>query len=270
MQTEQRSVKFSFLHGLGLAFQFLTILPIYRSFIWNQQTARWSIMFYPFVGLVLGILASVQASLLQPIISIPPLILTVYLFSFSIIITGGLHLDGWMDCSDAYFSRATNEKKLEIMKDSRVGAFGVLSVLFLLGWRFAFVYEIVKGNHEFGWLLFLFIPFLTRIGMVYVLVKTPLARKNGMAFAMKEALAPHLMAVLIGYVIFGLFVSYFTSTFLLVLLLSVSGLVFAIVSGHFFIKKFGGITGDMLGACVEGTETWLWIVGWLLLYFVMA
>ncbi|ANX13550.1 cobalamin 5'-phosphate synthase [Fictibacillus arsenicus] len=268
MQTEQRTVKFSSLHGLGLAFQFLTILPIHQSFVWNLQTARWSIMNYPIVGFVIGILASIQVSMLEQVMNISPLILTVYLFSFSIIITGGLHLDGWMDLSDAYFSRGTNEKKLEIMKDSRVGAFGVLSVLFLLGWRFAFMYEIINGSDEFVWVLFLFIPFLARTGMVYVLIKAPLVKKNGMAFAMKEAVAPQLTAILIGYLILALIVSYFAGALLLVAGLIVGGIMFALISCRFFIKNFGGITGDMLGACVEGTETWLWFAGWLLLCFV--
>jgi adenosylcobinamide-GDP ribazoletransferase len=55
---------------------------------------------------------------------------------------------------------------------------------------------------------------------------------------------------------------------LLVAGLIVGGIMFALISCRFFIKNFGGITGDMLGACVEGTETWLWFAGWLLLCFV--
>jgi adenosylcobinamide-GDP ribazoletransferase len=270
MQNDQPFIKYPFLHGLGLAFQFLTIIPIRRSFEWNRQTAGWSILCYPMVGIVIGILAAVQALVLMEINSLSVLVKTMYVFAFSFLISGGLHLDGWMDCSDAYFSRGSLEKKLEIMKDSRVGAFGVLSVLFLFCWRFVFIYEIITSNHELIWILFFLIPFLSRTGMAGILVSTSPVRKSGMAFALTDAGNSRMIFSLFGYIVMVCLIFVLVGEFLLVMVLTLTALVFMWVSRRFFIKQFTGITGDMLGACLEGAETWLWFVGWLLLCFVMA
>jgi adenosylcobinamide-GDP ribazoletransferase len=270
MASEHPFIKYPFLHGLGIAFQFLTIIPIKRSFEWNHQTARWSIIFYPLVGIVIGLLAAVQAFVLIELSGFSVLVQTMYVFTFYFLISGGLHLDGWIDCSDAYFSRGSLEKKLEVMKDSRVGAFGVLSVLFLSSWRFVFIYESVKSNNELIFLLLFLIPFLSRTGMAIILVSTPLARSSGMAFAIKEAVNSQIKFILFGYFIIACLIMVKLGEFFLFVWLTFAVLSFIWLSRRFFIKQFTGITGDMLGASVEGAETWLWFAGWLLLCFVMA
>lgn len=267
MKNNAPPVRFNALYGFGLALQFLTALPIRTSFPWTKETSRWSVYWYPAVGLLLGGLASVQAHFLAQQNVIPVSMTSFYLFCFSIVLTGGLHLDGWMDCSDAYFSYGDKEKRLQIMKDPRTGAFGVLSVLFLLSWRFLFIYETVKMVPQHVWLLFLLIPFFGRTGMGSLLVSAPLAREEGMAFAMKQNISGRAFAFYAIYLLMAGIGACLTGAILLFMSLFLLGSALFFLSKTFFLRQFGGITGDTLGALSEGMETWLWFGGWLLLSF---
>ncbi|MDQ7861464.1 adenosylcobinamide-GDP ribazoletransferase [Peribacillus frigoritolerans] len=102
-------------------------------------------------------------------------------FSFGFLtmaLTGGLHLDGWIDASDAFFSYQDKERRLEIMKDSRTGAFGVISVIVLLAARFLFIYEIVERVNEWTYFLIIALPLLSKCVMGYLLIRMPLAEKR--------------------------------------------------------------------------------------------
>jgi adenosylcobinamide-GDP ribazoletransferase len=266
---ENRSYS-SMLHGLGLAMQFLTALPLRVSFDWTKQTSSWSFRFYPMVGLLLGGLVSIQAYLLMEYVPFSLLMISFYLFTCSIILTGGLHLDGWMDASDAYFSYRDIARRLEIMKDPRTGAFGVLSVLFLLSWRFLFIYESIKLSGPDVWLLFLLIPFLSRTWMGVILVRAPLAKEEGMAFEIRKNIEKSSVQFYGLYAVAATGLGYWSGETMMVLsllLVSAAGFLFG---RRFIIKQFSGITGDSVGAFTEGMETWLWFIGWLLLSFVMA
>lgn len=267
MKNNAHPVRFKALYGLGLALQFLTALPIRTAFPWTKETSKWSVLSYPAVGLLLGGLAGVQAHFLLQQSVIPVLMTSFYLFCFSIIMTGGLHLDGWMDCSDAYFSYGDKEKRLQIMKDPRTGAFGVLSVLFLLSWRFLFIFETMKMAPKLVWLLFLLIPFFARIGMGGLLISAPLAREEGMAFAIKQNISTRAFPVYAAYLLLAGIGAWAAGALLLFISLFCLGSAVFLISKTFFVRQFGGITGDTLGALSEGMETWLWFGGWLLLSF---
>ena len=88
-----------------------------------------------------------------------PLAVAFVVWLSLIILTGGLHLDGWMDASDAFFSYRDKQRRLEIMKDPRIGAFGVLSVIVLLSARFLFIYEIILQAVEATYFFLFLIPF---------------------------------------------------------------------------------------------------------------
>jgi adenosylcobinamide-GDP ribazoletransferase len=253
--------------GLLLSFQLLTTIPINKTVEWNKDSARWAMRLFPLVGVLLGGLLAVQYWVFVHYTSVSPLFLSLWLLFFSILFSGGLHLDGWMDCSDAFFSYRDAKRRLEIMSDSRVGAFAVISVIFLLSFRFLFIYETVMSGIELSFLFL--IPFLSRSFMSMLLIKGRLAKPDGMAAAFREHveaadryfIVAALVAVLLGFCIFGIAQLFFIS------LLGISALIYFLCSLLFFEKQFGGITGDTLGAFVEGVETWLWFMIWLLRCF---
>ncbi|KFZ43876.1 adenosylcobinamide-GDP ribazoletransferase [Anoxybacillus flavithermus] len=243
--------------GIILAIQFLTVLPIRMQVDWNERTARAAVLSFPFVGAVIGAFLVVLYMFMFHHVSV--LVLSFLLMFFSIFLSGGLHADGWMDCSDAYFSYRDRQRRLDIMSDSRVGAFAVLSILFLLGFRFIFIFETVAHMSLFA--LFC-IPLFSRLGMTVLLLTTPLAKQTGMAATFRKHVDHRYVPFVVVY---GLIAFSSCETFVLFVAL----ISFYIVARAFAIKQFGGITGDVLGAFIEGSETLLWCVIWLLHTFAI-
>ncbi len=243
--------------GVILAIQFLTVFPIRMQVEWNERTARGAVFSFPFVGAIIGTFLVAQHQLLFNHVSL--LVLSFSFLFSSIFLSGGLHADGWMDCSDAYFSYRDRKRRLDIMSDSRVGAFAVLSILFLLGFRFVFIFETVAHMSLFS--LFC-IPLFSRLGMTVLLLTTPLAKQTGMAAAFRQYVDYQYVPAIIMY---GLIAFLSRETIVLFIAL----VLFYVVARAFVVKQFGGITGDVLGAFIEGSETFLWLVIWLLHTFVI-
>lgn len=122
-----------------VAWLFLTRLPLPSRWIrWAgaEETPFFrSVPFFPWIGLALGALLWAADRALNAFVS--PHLSALLLVVLLILLTGGIHLDGWMDTADGLLSGRDREKMLTIMKDSRVGAFGVLAlvVLMLLKWE---------------------------------------------------------------------------------------------------------------------------------------
>jgi adenosylcobinamide-GDP ribazoletransferase len=245
-------------NGAIFALQFLTVLPIRKEVAWSGETARWAVRSFPLVGALFGGLLVGQYWLLSEWVS--PLFLSFWLLFFSIFFAGGLHADGWMDCSDAYFSYRDIRRRQEIMSDSRVGAFAVLSLFFLFGFRLVFMYETLP---TLSWQELFFIPFLSRTFMALLLLSTPLAKQTGMAAAFRMHISERERWGISLWIVVALFSS-------LSFLLFIAMVFFFFLARSFIVKQFGGVTGDTLGAFIEGSETYLWFVMWLLHSFVMG
>lgn len=109
-----------------LSLQFLTRIPINIPIDFNKENLRRSLFFFPIVGVILGGLSGLVYYLFSFINSELAALATVISM---IILTGGLHLDGLADTFDGFMSNTDKERTLEIMKDSRVGAFGVIALI---------------------------------------------------------------------------------------------------------------------------------------------
>jgi adenosylcobinamide-GDP ribazoletransferase len=252
-------------HGLLLSLQFLTAIPIQKEVSWEQGTARWSVRCFPIVGLLIGGMLAGWYLFFSSLTPVSPLFLSLSLLFLSIFLSGGLHADGWMDVSDAFFSYRDVERRQEIMKDSRVGAFAVLSIVFLLAFRFLFMYETIQSHVSIA--VFVMIPMLSRGFMALLLVYGRLAKPTGMAAAFRE----HVLKRDAYFVMAALFASMSVAVshlFLEMTLLTMGAFLCFFWARSFYEKQFGGITGDTLGAFVEGVETCLWFIIWLLHFFV--
>ena len=222
---------------------------------------------YPLPGIFLGILCSIQLYFLYYYTSFSPIIIVFWLLFFSVIYSGGLHLDGWMDVSDAILSHRDRERKLEIMKDSRVGAFAVLSVLFLLGWKLLFMYEIFT-NEGINMMYYLFlVPFLTRAFIGIMLYYGRAARSEGMVAFLKRFTTKQTVISVLLWIIVVTTILFFLAPDLIYnwFILLGTMVIFTAICLRFYDKQLGGITGDTIGASVEGSETVLWMMLWLLL-----
>lgn len=260
----------SIVDGCILAFQFFSTIPIKIAIPWDDKRAKWSVRFYPFVGLIFGLATYGIFLAIDHFTPISPLATSIILLLLPILLTGGLHMDGFLDCSDAFFSYRDPKRRLEIMKDSRVGAFGVLALLIFLLTKWLFIFETIQSPKFFSLsLLFVFIPIFSRTWIGFLFVYGKPAASSGIAFEMKKYLIKrdsyYFLAVLLVVVSFF---SYWNG-FLALIFVGLLTLYF-IGTYFFYHRNFGGITGDMLGAYIEGQEWFMWGILWVLHYFVTA
>lgn len=238
-----------FLYSIIIAFSFFTIIPL-PMVEWTSRRIKFLPLLMPFIGLGIGSVGYGLYYLLQNT-AVSDFSGAVLMVLFYLVITGGLHMDGLMDTADAYFSRRSKEKKLEIMKDSRVGAFAVIALVSLMLIKTAFFYEIFRAGREIAILLFL-IPVLSRIVQALMLCFFPYAKEDGLA-AMFSQTGKWISYVLTVY--FGLAtgsIYFLAGTIGLILPLGL--LLFTIYYYFSSRKNFGGITGDIVGAYVELAE----------------
>ncbi|WP_257346880.1 adenosylcobinamide-GDP ribazoletransferase [Pseudalkalibacillus decolorationis] len=261
-----------YVKGFLINLQFFTIIPVPIELPMDKNHLDKAIKTFPLLGLLQGILYSLLLYVLVQWTPFSSLSIAFALWLATILVTGGIHLDGWIDASDAYFSYRDIEKRLEIMKDPRTGAFGVLSVLVLLSARFLFIYEVIIDPMFITYLLITFIPFLSKGVMGLLIVTGRPAKKEGLASLFRNAVTLKALSiypvylVVVGLLLWTLDEVTLIPTILLVVVALV-GFVFLRMKS---MKWFGGITGDVLGASVEGIELTLWMSLWLLHYFVMG
>lgn len=245
--------------GFLLAWQFFSAVPIKKQLDMNAKSVTWMYGFLPIVGLLIGSIISSGVFILSRYSEISELLLAILIVIGMIVLTGGLHLDGWIDMSDAFFSYGEKEKRLEILDDPRTGAFGVISVFCLLILKIGVIYEMLLHGQLAIWPFLIFIPFIARMGMLLYFVTMKPAKEKGLAAYFKGIVIQNKLAVLIVvqcvlalvcwfYIgIFSLFIS------VVVMLIAVA------IYRNWSKKHFGGVTGDLLGALGEGLEVVLWL-----------
>lgn len=232
----------SFLVGL----QFLTRIHIARQTVWTAEDFGRSTRFFPLVGLVLGICYALAAWLLVYFIGMRTLT-AVLLLILPLLLTGGLHADGFMDTADGVFSGRERERKLEIMKDSRVGSFGVVSFVLLMFLQFALLLDMLP----FLLVPALFImPIIGRMAMVLAIACFPYARADGMGKTFADmADRKTIVTASVMTVVFVLPCGLLASVALML------GVLFALFFCRAMTTTLGGVTGDVYGAVTVLTET---------------
>jgi adenosylcobinamide-GDP ribazoletransferase len=258
--------------GLLVCLQFFSSLPIPISIKMDKNVIKRTVMMFPILGLIMGGIMGSLLVCLNEWTTLSSLALAFIVWVLPIILTGGIHLDGWMDTCDAYFSYQDKEKRLEIMKDPRAGAFAVLSVIVLLSARFLFIYESMRVDSLLLAAMIGIIPFFSRMIMGILMVTGKTAKEEGMAHYFKQHTSPVLLLTyLVPYFLIAVMFFWLLPEMadLFLLFTFAAGLLTLWIRRQ-TIKWFGGITGDTLGASVEGAETVLWMIVWLSAYTGMA
>lgn len=245
--------------GFLLAWQFFSAVPIKKQLDMNAKSVTWMYGFLPIVGLLIGSIISSGVFILSRYSEISELLLSILIVIGLIVLTGGLHLDGWIDMSDAFFSYGEKEKRLAILDDPRTGAFGVISVFCLLILKIGVIYEMLLHGQLTIVPFLIFIPFLARTGMLVYFLSLQPAKEKGLAAYFKRLVIHRKLAVLMGLQSIIAFVCWFyIGVFSLFILFSVM-LIAVVVYRNWSKKHFGGVTGDLLGALGEGLEVVLWL-----------
>lgn len=228
--------------GLIVAVQFLSRLPLNINVDFNEENIGKSIFFYPLVGMVLGGLSYLVYYLFSFISKDVASLMTVVAL---IVLTGGLHLDGLSDTFDGFFSNRDREKILEIMKDSRVGAFGVISLIVLILAKYVFISNM---DENIFYILVLSLG-NSRLLVSHKIVYKNMARPGGLG-DMLHSTRPKKYFFMSLFIYIGILIL-INPIYLIPLGIS---FVFGEIISKISYNNIGGLTGDVYGASIEIVE----------------
>lgn len=242
---------------LWAAIGFLTILPLPTFCRHTEDDLPRSVPLFPVMGLFIGGVVGGCAYLTSGLL--PPFVAVVTYVILLVIVHGGLHVDGLADTGDGFFSHRKKERILEIMRDTRIGTYGCLTVVSVLALKVAGLASMPADV----WAKSLFVaPLAGRCSMVLMLVMLPSARPDGMGLLFKRGRS-------FWEVLWALSVLLVAAW----LLLQWRGLIAigaVLVCNVAFMglcqRKINGFTGDTLGALSELSEA-LTLVTLSILFF---
>ena len=220
-----------------MAWNFLTIIPLGNNFTFEMDKFSRSMMFYPLVGAILGVILTLTYLLLHPFI--PSTHLHVILFTLLVVMSGAIHLDGFSDSVDGLF--VEKSRVLEVMKDPHVGAMGMI--------------------FTFTFLLFKLSSFILLEQMSYLIIILALSRYNAVfaiyffeyvSSGFSKGAKEHFQTkdFLLSSLFIGLLVLYFEHGIYLLL----SSLATLYLIKLLFYKKIDGFSGDVYGFSIEVSE----------------
>lgn len=232
-----------------IAFSMYSRLPM-PHIEWGEDNMRYAMCAFPLVGLVQGALAFLWALLVNAL-KLNGMITAAGFTMIPIAVNGGIHLDGLCDTADALASHAPKEKKLEILKDPRTGAFGVISLVCHMLMVFALYSGLKLDNATLLNLggIYMFSRSLSGIAVIVF----PNAKKDGTLHSFSKGAVRsaagilHALALLLAFTI--VWVNGYAGALTVVAGIGVFG-AYRFMSGHYF----GGVTGDLAGWFLQNAE----------------
>jgi adenosylcobinamide-GDP ribazoletransferase len=230
--------------GFLAALQFLTVFPpLVRRLFTPVELGR-AVGWFPGIGLLLGCaLAGVNWALG---LWFPPAVTAALILALWVLLTGALHLDGFLDCCDAVFGGHTPEARLRIMRDEHVGAFAVIGGVLLLLLKCACLASMADSTSAL-----IVAPTLGRWGMTMAIVVFPYARAEGLGRDMKNH-AGWFQVIFSG--VTATVVVWLGGQWQGMIALAVAFFVIGTVA-WFVLRRLPGFTGDTYGALCEILET---------------
>ncbi|PHN20412.1 adenosylcobinamide-GDP ribazoletransferase [Pseudomonas sp. ICMP 561] len=228
-----------------IALQFLSSLPVTLPGMPKPEELGRSVLFYPLVGVLFGVLLLGLNTLLSdaPVMLHAALLLTAW-----VLLSGGLHLDGLADSADAWLGGfGDRERTLTIMKDPRSGPIAVVTLILVLLLKFTALLALIESQNSLALLL---APVLGRSAMLGLFLCTPYVRAGGLG----QALADHLprsagkqvlLVCAVGCVLVAGLSGFYALT---------AAAVCFFWLRHLMLKRLGGTTGDTAGALLELLE----------------
>ena len=238
-----------FLRAIGL----LTVLPLRPR--WDEHTEPGRAMaFYPLTGALIGGLLAGLAYLLEktPLPETTPLLPAALILAAWAGVTGGLHLDGWADCCDALFVPVSRERRLEILRDPRLGSFGAIGLVVLLVVKLAAIQGVMASPARLSVLVI--VPTVARWALVLAAQAFPLARPDGMAAHFRQGLGAREVTIATATVLVVAALAAVLTGSRGLVALAVAPLVM-LAMARLAMGRLGGLTGDVYGAIVELAET---------------
>ncbi|MFK8183262.1 MAG: adenosylcobinamide-GDP ribazoletransferase [Phormidesmis sp.] len=237
------------------ALMFYTCLPVPNQWpLAFDTTARWA----PWVGVVVGSLLAITDLMLLRL-GMPVLVCSTLVIALWLVLTGGLHLDGVMDTADG-LAVPDHNRRLTVMADSRMGAFGGMAAVMLLLLKVVALSHFVEGGFADRFFGLIAVCAWGRWGQQWAIARYPYLKKEGKGAFHKAAFPsigytlPSLVAMILISVVLAFLGVVSTPVMLQTTL---GGFTLALLTSAYFARQLGGHTGDTYGAVVEWTETLL-------------
>ena len=228
------------LKAFCMSFSMFCAIPTPFSHVWEDSVRSLMLVVFPFVGTIIGGIWALVAFLLDKI-NCPQMFAAAILALLPYLLTGGIHLDGYMDCCDAIFSRRPLEKKREILKDSHVGSFAVIALATL----FMFSFAAFASRSGEAWPLILICTISRACSAIGVSTLRPMGHSE-YAGNFQQGISKGNVIALCAILIVSLALSAY--------LFSISGIIisFATILGYvistaYAFKNLDGFSGDVTG-----------------------
>ena len=222
--------------------------------VWNQKNMKYALCFFPLVGAVIGIIMWMIGNWLLDA-EVSQLFFAVSMTLIPVIISGGIHMDGFLDTVDALSSYGEKEKKLEILKDPHAGAFAILGSSIYFLWSVGIWSEACTHNANRSALLIIACSVVfSRALSGLSIVSFRLAKNSGLAAAFQDGAQRKRVGItMAGYCIIIGAIMLWINMQLGIIAISCGALAFGY---HRYIsyEKFGGITGDLAGYFLQICE----------------
>ncbi len=230
------------INGLILSLQFLTRISINKNIDFNKENIRKSTFFFPFIGMLLGAIVALSYYVFMSLnIEIASFIAVLMM----IILTGGLHLDGLSDTADGFYSARDKEKMLVIMKDSRIGAFGVISLILII----LFKYIIISNLTSSAAIIIILSMANSRLVVLIQMAYKKTARPGGLGELFHNSNPKKY--IISSILIYTLIITILNIKFLIPL---IGSIILGELISFITYKKIDGFTGDVYGATIELCE----------------
>ena len=255
--------------GFLMAISMFTVIPLPR-YEWDDEGVKNIMKFYPAIGLIVVIIWYGVFRLLN-LLGASIMVTTAITLITPFILTGMLHLDGYMDVCDALLSRRDKEEKLRILKDPHTGAFAVISVVMLFVVNFSALYTVINNsinnnssiNIKISAIGLILIPIISRSLMGYLLLSKESMKGSSLGAFFKQGTGKVDKLILLTCLII--------SSIVAIVILGIYGLIMSlamILISTFLVnnatKEFDGMSGDSAGYGLVIAET----IGLLILSFI--
>lgn len=231
-----------------IAFAMYSKIPMPR-IEWNEENMKYAMCFFPAIGIVIGVLQYILGRILLHS-TCGKLFFAAAMTLLPLLLSGGIHMDGFMDTMDALGSYGDREKKLAILKDSHSGAFAILGLGCYLVWSLGVWSEVkpeMLGVIACGYVL-------SRALSGLSVVTFPSAREKGLVKTFQEAAAEKAVRITMAlYLCAAAGSMLWLNPALAAGALVMAGIVFGYYR-HICMTQFGGVTGDLAGYFLQMCE----------------
>ncbi|MDS9468002.1 adenosylcobinamide-GDP ribazoletransferase [Paracoccus sp. MBLB3053] len=235
------------------ALVWLTRLPLGAALprpIPSLALAAWA---FPLAGLVVASCAGLVL-IAAAAIGLPSPVVAILAIGTMVWLTGGIHEDGLADFADGC-GGATRERSLEIMRDSRIGSYGVIALMMVIGLRVGAVSALVEDGSVSAAAALIGAAAFSRSGMAVALAKMPAARRDGLGReAGQVPVARAAVAVILGFGALALAALTAKGGIAIVLLAPLACAAAQLFLARMALRRLGGQTGDVLGAIQQAGE----------------